>query len=292
MLPNFIIAGAARSGTTSLYHYCAEHPDVFMSRVKETNYFSSNPYGFTARSYARLFEGSESASAVGEASPSYLYDDQAPTVLREVLPTCKFIVILREPVDRLVSDFFYSRSWGSNLDVEFSTFVSACLSGEGAQRQGFVPALMAKKGMYARQVQRYFDLFTPERVFVRLYDELRSDPVGLIMDLYDFIGVDSTFVPELKQVHNANAEPVFPMLSRIVRRSRRLEYRFINPLLPSAMHGSLTNSVLSLNRRRRSKVDASRAVSQEDRDRLQDFYRDDILALERVIGRDLGAWLE
>jgi hypothetical protein len=116
MLPNFIVIGAAKAGTTALYWYLAEHPDVFMSPKKETNYFAYGRdrqgrllYGdpefhqFPVQSlaeYEELFDGAEGARAVGEASPIYLEAPQTAGRIRELLPQSRLICSLRHPVDR------------------------------------------------------------------------------------------------------------------------------------------------------------------------------------------------
>jgi hypothetical protein len=238
-----------------------------------------------------LFEKRGNEAAVGEASPSYLYDESAPCAVKDAIPECRIVMILRNPVERLFSDFFYSRSWGSNLDMEFSSFVTACIDGEGAGRQGFAPALMAKKGLYAGQVRRYLDVFTPDDVFMRLHEDLQLEPGRLMSELYGFLGVDSSFIPKLRRVHNANSEAVFPVLSRIVRRSRRLETLFVNPVLPSSRKGFITNTVLALNRRKEIKKETSRDMKREDRERLLAYYRSSTEELQQLIGRDLRHWL-
>ncbi|MEX2400247.1 MAG: sulfotransferase domain-containing protein [Rhodothermales bacterium] len=291
MLPDFVIVGAARSGTTSLYRYCAEHPEIFMSGVKETNFFSSNPFEFTRATYERLFETANGACAVGEASPSYLYDAVAPAAIKQAIPECRIVIILRDPGERLISDFYYSQGWGSNLDVDFTTFLTACIEREGAGRQGFVPALMAEKGMYAEQVQRYLDVFSERRMFIRLFDDLQENPRKVVAELYEFLGVDSSFEPELEQVHNANSEPVFPLLSRLIKRAGRLETLLVDPLVPSTMKGRVTNLMLDLNRRRRGKESVRRSITPEDRARLAQLYHVQTHALERLIDRDLSHWL-
>src|SRR5206468_5150499 len=133
MLPNFIVIGAAKAGTTALYWYLAEHPAVFMSRVKETNYFAFGLDGegrllygdpevhrFPVRSlseYEHLFANAADAAAVGEASPIYLECPQAAARIRTLLPGARIICSLRHPVDRAYSNYLMAlRHQGRRFD--------------------------------------------------------------------------------------------------------------------------------------------------------------------------------
>ncbi len=108
-LTNFLIIGAAKAGTTSLYHYLRQHPDVFMSPVKEPQYYwdegpkNMHACAYDRAAYERLFEGSESRRAAGEASPQYLHSPTAPARIAADLPRSRLIVSLRNPADRAYS---------------------------------------------------------------------------------------------------------------------------------------------------------------------------------------------
>ncbi|HYF40037.1 MAG TPA: sulfotransferase, partial [Gemmatimonadales bacterium] len=133
MLPNFIVIGAAKAGTTALYWYLAEHPQIFMSPVKETNYFAYEVdasgqlvYGDpedhqfpirTRAEYEALFAEAGPASAVGEASPIYLECPQAAGRIQSAIPGALLVCCLRHPVDRAYSDYLmHLRSHGQRLD--------------------------------------------------------------------------------------------------------------------------------------------------------------------------------
>src|SRR4051794_34967159 len=117
MLPNFLIIGAAKAGTTSLYHYLRQHPDVYMSTIKEPNYFCFEEqlpeYApvRTLAEYESLFDGASSQPAVGEASTQYLNSAAAPRRIANILPNVRLIVSLRNPADRAYSSYL-GRVWG------------------------------------------------------------------------------------------------------------------------------------------------------------------------------------
>lgn len=106
MLPNFLIVGAARAGTTSLYYYLKQHPDVFMSPKKEIDFFDVDKnFEKGLDWYERYFEGYTGQKAIGEASPLYMYLEKVPKRIAKVIPDVKLIFILRNPVDRAYSHY-------------------------------------------------------------------------------------------------------------------------------------------------------------------------------------------
>src|SRR5215210_1748036 len=140
MLPNFLVIGAGKSGTTSLYHYLRQHPDVYMSPVKEPLFFAAeggrirfpgpdgrmisraaNPGAVTRmKDYRALFAGVSGKKAVGEASPQYLYTPEAPLRIKHYVPEAKLIAVLRNPVERAYSAFLHRTRLGREPLADFS----------------------------------------------------------------------------------------------------------------------------------------------------------------------------
>ena len=135
-IPNFIVLGAAKAGTTALYHYLGQHPEVCMSRTKETNFLAlkDDPLDFrgpgdrdyitrfsvtTLDGYRDQFRGCGAKPAIGEASPLYLYSPKAPGLIGEVVPDAKLIVILRNPIDRAYSAFLHLVRDGRETVLDF-----------------------------------------------------------------------------------------------------------------------------------------------------------------------------
>jgi sulfotransferase family protein len=164
MLPNFFIIGAAKAGTTSLYHYLEDHQEVFMCSVKEPNYFSyddiirQNLYysekGFgNKEEYEALFKDVTSEKAIGEASVSYLFYEKTPTKIKAVVPDAKIIIILRNPVDRGFSHFLMDKKLGYiSLVFEDVIFKRVQHKNIDLYYQQYV-----ELGLYHEQVKRYKD---------------------------------------------------------------------------------------------------------------------------------------
>jgi hypothetical protein len=215
MLPNFLIIGAAKSGTTSLQAYLDQHADVFFSPSKEPNYFAladiplpqpgpAPPdvlYHLLYRhsvtdyeTYLALFEGVGSQRAVGEASVRYLYYPEAPGRIRALLPDARLVAVLREPVSRLYSHYCMNVQYQLEpLDLQ------AAIEAEPSRREaawGWDWHYVAI-GRYAEQLERYFALFDREQIKVVLYDDFVARPLDVFRDIGRHIGVDDGFVPDM-----------------------------------------------------------------------------------------------
>ena len=290
-LPDFIVVGAAKAGTTALYWYLADHPQVFMSRVKETNYFA---YGLdegghllygdpelhhfpirTVDAYERSFEGAGDARAVGEASPIYLECPQSAGRIRETIPDARIICGLREPVDHAYSDYLmYLRSRGRRLDPAELTPSAAWARPNSHWMQ---------ISRYHEALRRYFDVFPPERIFVFLFDDLKADQAGLVRDIYRFLGADDGFVPDFGTPHNVGGMPASMLLERV----------FTNDPLRRAVDPWIPKRAADWARRTRTRnLRRAPPLPNELAKELRERFRDDIGKTAELIGRDLSLWLE
>ncbi len=206
--PNFMILGTVKGGTTSLYFYLSQHPDVLFSTPKEPVFFEYE-YGRGLEYYQQTyFSALRHEQAVGEARVSHLFLPFVPDRILATLPEVRFIVILRDPVKRAFSHWWMRRCQGAE-SLSFKDAVAANLERlaagqrfegeEGAQQwvADFDPkALLSKAriyvdaGYYAEQLQNYYSRFPRERVKVVFFEDLQRDPETLVRELWSFLGVD------------------------------------------------------------------------------------------------------
>lgn len=286
-LPTFLIIGAHKGGTTSLHAYLQEHPDVFMTGVLEPCFFAlqgqsrRNPDGTPSRpllqaqgaaytwpEYVDLFRDARDERAIGEKSPIYLPNPQAPFRIKEYLPDVRLIAVLRQPVDRAFSHYCMNAGGGIEK-LPFDEAIKAELAGQPA-RPGVVRHYL-RTGFYADGVARYKQLFPPEQLRFYLYDDLAADTPGVVADIFRYIGVDPTFAPRTDVRHNARRSPP----------SRPFKSRARSHVVTGVRR------VVRGERRPRPTT----AVSAATRRRLLNTYRPDIQRLEELLGRDLSAWL-
>lgn len=206
--PNFLIIGAAKSGTTSLYHYLDQHPQVFMSPMKGPRFFAmegrrpafTGPQDdvvngrtiTTAEDYVDLFRAVTNQRAIGEASDWYLSSAEAPERIYKYLPNVRLIAVLRQPADRAFSSYMHFARNG----FEPLSFEDALAAEDARIANGWSPLFAHRgRGYYATQLKRYFARFDREQIRVYLYDDLQRDPAVLVRDIFTFLGVNTDFRP-------------------------------------------------------------------------------------------------
>jgi hypothetical protein len=295
-MPNFLVIGAAKSGTTALHRYLKQHPQIFTSSPKELRFFpfEDRPPAFsgpgdmedmattvkTLEDYRAHFTEGADFPARGEASPLYLYYPRAAERIRHHLPDVKLIAILRHPADRAYSQFLMKRRDGR----ERLSFPEALAAEERRIADGWSHHWhYRQRGFYAAQLRRYFDRFEREQLKIYLYEDYVADPVGLMQDIFRFLNVDDSFVPDMSVRHNESKLP----------RSRKLQVFLTEPLAIKELVKTFVPARWSrrvgdsLRRQNLTKP----PLPAELRRQLTEVYREDIKELQDMLGRDLSHWL-
>jgi len=307
-LPNFFVAGAPTSGTTSLHHYLRQHPQVYMSSIKEPTFFAAadirvredllpiierdraalraylkgpqlRPVRYWVTEwddYVELFRNVRDQIAIGEASASYIWFPSAAPAIRSRLPGARLIFLLRDPAERLFSA--YLATLGRDPRVTFRAWVLKAMNDRGQAVHHPVPL---DGGLYATHLQRFFDRFPPDQVRVYLYEAFRADAAAVLRDILAFLGVDPDQPIDVSRRHNETMVPRFPALDRL--RRRILGNASLTWWLPAPAGRALRE--LYHRRKRAFPMDP------DDRRMVIDYYRDEILRAADLIGRDLSAWL-
>lgn len=287
-LPNFLILGAQKAGTTSLYRYLGQHPDVFMSPTKEPQYFSygdkSIPphlirphWTLTLPAYRALFEGACRERAIGEASTSYLHTARAARRIAHQLPEARLIAVLRDPAERAHSNFQFNHK---RLIEDAPTLA------EALERKQRPPAGSPRQiyryldiGFYHAHLTEYHNLFDRRQMRVFLYEDFKERPLEMLREILQFLGVDDGFEPDMTVKYNVSGVPRNQAVRAILRGLRPLRI-YLERRLPPPLVSRLGKFLI-------------RPQSQEHdtRRKLIEIYRDDILKLQDLIDRDLSAWL-
>lgn len=284
VLPNFIIIGAPRSGTTSLYNYLKEHPEIFMCPIKEPNFFSINSKNYSLETYQNLFSKVKDEKAIGEASPSYLRYKEAPIRIKQLIPECKIMMILRSPVERLYSSFNYSKYQGLN-EGTFIDFITKEFNEQDEFWYSF--SQMIKKGLYCNPVKRYREIFGADKVKIFYYDELAIDRLKLVKDACDFLEVNSSFTHNLKKKYNISGIPIFPAFSRFMAKPNIIK-NVLKYIVPKTHREKLKKGIMKLN----MKLEKNRISENAKKHLLDVYYYGDIKNLEIILNKDLSAWLK
>jgi hypothetical protein len=187
-LPSFYVIGASKAGTTTLYHYLQRHPDVYLTRPKEPEFFARDElYARGLASYARLFEGAEPGQSCGDASTIYTRHPQFPRAAERIArhtPDARLIYLMRSPVDRAYSHYVQEVKTAQNLGRSW------------ADRPTFEAALAASSvyldsSDYALQLQQYRRYFRSDQILPLLFEDLVDAPARVLTGVLDFLGLDA-----------------------------------------------------------------------------------------------------
>ena len=229
--PNFFIVGAAKSGTTSLYNYLKQHEDVFMSPIKEPQYFGDDIHGesfgkFDALSYfktsplpemhianvnnwedyQKLFAEGQERKAIGEASTAYLFSKSAAREIKSKIPQAKIIIILRNPIERAYSHYLMNIQGG----ISKQSFIDAINEDYEKKEKGWgVSNLYIEIGQYFQQIQRYFHEFPKDQIKILLFEDLINDQATLMEDIYSFLEIDKNYNADYSKQHLVSQSPRF-----------------------------------------------------------------------------------
>jgi len=297
-LPNFIIIGAAKSGTSALYYYIKQHPKVFMPEQKELRYFSSidhpeeegpNVYKYDSvqslEEYERKFVPLRSVLAIGEASPQYLYYPQTAKRISSTLPDVKLIAILRNPVERAYSSYLHAvRDWHETAD----DFWHAILMENERIKAGW-PMLFhyVHAGFYHQQLIHYFEVFNREQMKFIIYDDFIEKPRQVIHNLFQFLEIDQTFSPNMTTKPNVSGYPKNKFINQIYKkifRDYKLSHSIINKVLPKKKLKSWSKKIRNWNL---EKI----PLDPEITGYLDNQYKDEILRLQDLLQIKLPKWL-
>jgi len=307
-LPNFILAGALKSGTTSLYHYLNEHPQIYMARIKEPRFFISSallkkeklnnkflrPYALVPvnnlEDYKSLYSNVKNEIAVGEASPQYLftYETTIP-LIKKHLGDLKIIIILRNPINRAYSAYKHNRRYTphtKHLNEKLSFIDALKIEDARIKTRNFSMMYYYKTmGLYYNQVKSYKDNFS--QVLVFNFEDLVNDPLSLIKKIYTFLEVDNNFMPNVEVKYNIarskNSNFIHKAFLNFNNKTRMKIVQKIGKIVGNHNLGKIVNFLI---KKDKSKPDEYCKIF------LINEFREDILKLENLINEDLQDWLK
>ena len=279
-LPRFVVCGVPRCGTTSLYRYLEQHPEVDVGRLKESNFLSWPGPEAAGRlmpwvkfpvtsleEYEGLFKSADGAVPV-DVSPSCFHSPVSIERIRTFAPDAGLIVLLRDPVARAYSAYL------NRLRKRYET---------RAPEEVLVPGDRAvDNGFYAKRLEAFLDAFGPERLRVWLFDDLSGRPGPTVAEILGHLGVDPAVPLDLTTAHNRSTIPRTPRLQRMVPRPDhrwRLARKVPRPLWRAASR--------VWDRTQTAPPPLPDALER----RLRDLYADDVRRVAELVGRDLGGWL-
>jgi len=311
-LPNFFVVGAVKAGTTAFHHLLNQHPEIYMSPIKEPNFFAQSdlePHLYvdqyrrsvsinldkylqgsmrktvhiadvkTWKDYRLLFKNVNTEAAIGEGSNSYLFCPSSARLIAEQFPDAKIIMILRNPVDRAWSHYLMNQKLGYRVLPQFLQEIDRDRS---VQPRGWgITANYFELGLYDDQVNRFFEVFPETQMKILLYEDFVRQPSRTFSDVCEFLGVNSALANFENTQKNVGAVPRWPVIYRALQRSgmpHSIKHRLPEPI--KELFRSLILKHGNLPRLRGS-----------ERDTLLRLYAPSIRSLSSILSRNLDHWL-
>lgn len=280
--PDFIYIGAGKCGSTSLFNYIGQHPDVFLCPKKETFYFINEqarsnlvPWGAITKleDYLDLFEKAPEGCVTGEISTNYYAYPESAELIKASIPDVKLIALLRNPAERAFSEYqMHARN--GHEKRPFSDILEA--------HEKYV-----KRGFYYAELKPFFDVFDHQNIRVLLYDDFVQNPQDLIRQIFAFIGVEESFVPDMSVRGREGGLPKNQALHQLLNKKnilRSVASKILKLVLPLSKRQEIRSKMIKGNMQKQT-------LSSQDRQALIQIYREDILSLQSMLGRDLSFWL-
>jgi len=272
ILPNFLLIGAAKAGTTALSQFLRQHPDVCFSRPKETWFFNRR-YDRGVDWFSSHFEHYEGETAIGEGTAGCLACPQAPARIADVLPDAQLIGVLRNPIDRAFSHYYTGKA---DADRSFGQVIRDEESEFGRK--------LVEHGKYIKHLRRYEQHFSRDQIEIVLHRSLRNEPERVMRRLYKVLGVDASFMPDTESRHNVTKYPA----SRRVYARLRKGWKAVSEQAERWMPGIVDH----LRRKAQGWLFSREKpeMREKDREYLRDLYEPYNRELLTYLGEDLSHW--
>ena len=287
--PNFFVLGAAKCGTTTLHQVLMVHPNIFMTKQKEPHFFNTDTYYNRGldRYLRDHFRGAAGFKARGEATPAYLAWERKvrDRIRRDLGKDLRFVVILRDPVKRAWSHYLHQCRHG----VETETFERALElepSRLSVGRPEWATAYF-RNGLYARQLRVWFEAFPREHFLVLLTEDLAERPSAVAHEAFAFLDVDPDVEFSPPSRANVSWTPRYRRLAAALNPRRGGMIGTLKRLVPRSTRQRLAKLINRWNSR---PVERAPTLDPAVARALRRRYCDEILAVEEIVGRDLGMW--
>ncbi len=294
-VPDFVLAGAQKAGTSTLWATLAQHPEIFMATVKEPHRLCVDPAGaeleFTGPHDQTIFTNAVTDEdgylalfadrgdrCCGEASTAYLADPEVPQRLYQRNAEAKVVVLLREPVARAVSAWAMWRRAG----FEPLNFDDALAAEAERAAAGWSPTYRyLGNGHYAEHLDRWREVFPERQILVRTTDQMAKEPRRLVTEVLEFLGADASIAPPLTLANVGGTTTRSSALQQFLRRRRNL--RRVLDAAPPRLSRQLRGRVAALNSTPTEVPDGTRAA-------LVEYFAPQVEALEHRYGIDVEPW--
>lgn len=287
MLPNFLVIGAQKAGTTSLFEYIRTHPDIYLPPDKETAFFYHDYYYEKGLSFyeERFFKGWEGQKAVGDISPHYLYHPFCRDRIRKCMKNLKFIIILRNPVDRAYSNYWMEVKRGN----ETLSFKDAIEKESERIKIGLFEKdtfSYVHRGLYYDQIKEYMDWFPESEFLILLTDDLKNDRAKTLKIIYRFLVVNTEVnLPNIQKEFHTASKIRWIWLHELLK-TQHWSRSLIKDLMPFKLRQNLRSFLYQCNIKSFTPPPMDDVVRQH----LRELFSESNEKLVKLMGKDLSHW--
>lgn len=285
---DFIGIGAEKAGTTWVADMLKQHHLIYIPKQKELHYFNRkfvenpklNNYNFDKPFswYEKFFKNSKPNQIKGELSPTYLWDKEAPKKINKYFPNVKLFVVLRNPTERSLSQYYYYKHKGLIME---KTFYQALRN---------YPFLL-ERSMYYKQLKKYFDLFPKENIKIMFFEDLKNDKISFLKELEDFLGVKRYVPNSIDKKSNVTGLPKYKNPNIILAKIRFILRKYkLNFILDLARKIGLAQYLEKIRNTTTDNKFSKEKIDEKTRKYLKEYFSEDIEKLEKLIKKDLSAW--
>lgn len=267
--PNFIVVGAKRSGTTSLYYYLKSTNGIFLPERKYVTFFLGRKSDdkLNENQYLKFYSKVSNEKIIGEVNPNYLNDAESPSLIKKYIPNCKIIILLRNPIERTFSEY-NSEKMKEKLNCSFHDAIKNNTND------------IVTNSLYYEVIKNYIEKFGMQNVGIWLSENLNSNPKNVLHEIFNFLGI-SAKIPDVSKNYSTNSIPRNIFFKKILRHKKIL--KFLSKLL-------LFNNVRQKLSEFTYKPVPKSEIDNEDKIFLKNFFKNDSKNLESYLKLDLSSW--
>lgn len=290
-IPSAYIVGAQKSGSTALYHWLSQHPEIYANpAVKDFPFFSDDSlYLKGVKELTKFYKKVNHHKVILGGEANLMYIEKAASRLQSINADIKLIMILREPVSRCFSAWRYAtergletRSFKASIEDELNGY--QYLDEWDAKQRDYLV-----HGLYARQLNNIYQYFPKNNVKVIFYEDLIQKPNGFLSDIFDFLSVDTTFIPTFSVKNKTLGGTKFAFLNRFLYKKRSINGIFVNTLraiLSVELRMRIREFLVSMNRKEAVKVELDLSTKQT----IKEYYQVDTDELEKLLDKKISQW--
>ncbi len=290
-LPDVYIIGAQKSGTTTLYDWISQHPQVYGDPLaKDFPFFSQDSlYKKGPKELAKFSKGAKPDQLVLGGDANAMFVKYGAKRLYETIPKAKLIAILRNPVDRAYSAYCYAverllenRSFEKAIEEELAGYNYSWFD---SMQKDYL-----KHGLYAQQLKSILQYYPKEQVSVIIFEEWKKEPVKIMRDLFKFLEIDKNFIPVMRVKNVTKGRYRSKLIAKLIhwQAPENIFGKFLKLIIPFRMRTSLRQKLAEINRGKAPKPDFPDSV----RELLKEYYKNEIKELEEILGRKLTIWYQ